>query len=165
MYYDCRFSLIDIKSFQTSFMLKSFNRWGGSRTIGGCMRINLSSIMVDDQEKALKFYTEKLGFVKKTDMAIGEYRWLTVTSPEGADGVELVLEPMGFPPARDYQKALYAAGIPITAFLSSDIQAEYKHLIALGVVFRSEPQTMGSVTSTLFEDTCGNLINLVEPAK
>ncbi len=129
------------------------------------MRINLSSIMVDDQEKALKFYTEKLGFVKKTDMAIGEYRWLTVTSPDGPEGVELVLEPMGFPPARDYQRALFAAGIPITAFLSSDIQAEYKRLAKLGVIFRSEPQAMGAITSVLFEDTCGNLVNLVQPTQ
>ena len=128
------------------------------------MRINLSSVMVEDQEQALKFYTEKLGFIKKTDMSIGEYRWLTVTSPEGPDGVELVLEPMGFPPARDYQKALYNAGIPITAFLSKDIQSEYKQLKARGVTFRSEPQTMGTITSVLFEDTCGNLINLVQPA-
>ena len=127
------------------------------------MRINLSSVTVDDQEKALKFYTEKLGFVKKIDMPIGEYRWLTVTSPEGAEGVELVLEPLGFPPARDYQKALYEAGIPITAFLTSDIEKEYKLLKQRGVVFRSEPQTLGAVKSVLFEDTCGNLINLVQP--
>ena len=127
------------------------------------MRINLSSVMVEDQEQALKFYTEKLGFVKKTDMAVGEYRWLTVTSPDGAEGVELVLEPMGFPPAREYQKALFSAGIPITAFISKDIQEEYKQLKALGVKFRSEPQVMGAITSVLFEDTCGNLINLVQP--
>jgi predicted enzyme related to lactoylglutathione lyase len=127
------------------------------------MRINLSSVMVDDQDKALKFYTEVLGFVKKTDMPIGEYRWLTVTSPDGPDGVELVLEPMGFAPARDYQKALYIAGIPLTAFLSNDIQGEYKKLKRRGVIFRSEPQVMGSITSVLFEDTCGNLINLVQP--
>jgi predicted enzyme related to lactoylglutathione lyase len=127
------------------------------------MRINLSSVMVEDQEQALKFYTEKLGFVKKTDMSVGEYRWLTVTSPEGAEGVELVLEPMGFPPAREYQKALYSAGIPITAFISKDIQAEYQQLKALGVKFRSEPQVMGAITSVLFEDTCGNLVNLVQP--
>jgi predicted enzyme related to lactoylglutathione lyase len=127
------------------------------------MRINLSSVMVDDQEKALKFYTKVLGFVKKTDMAIGEYRWLTVTSPDGPEGVELVLEPMGFPPAREYQKALYNAGIPLTAFLSDNIQGEYKKLKARGVIFRSEPQAMGTITSVLFEDTCGNLINLVQP--
>ena len=127
------------------------------------MRINLSSIMVEDQEKALKFYTEKLGFIKKTDMPIGEYRWLTVTSPDGPEGVELVLEPMGFAPARDYQKALYEAGIPLTAFLSNDIDGEYKKLKSRGVNFRSEPQAMGAITSVLFEDTCGNLINLVQP--
>jgi predicted enzyme related to lactoylglutathione lyase len=128
------------------------------------MRINLSSVMVEDQEQALKFYTEKLGFIKKTDMSVGEYRWLTVTSPDGAEGVELVLEPMGFPPARDYQKALYSAGIPITAFISKDIQTEYVQLKTRGVIFRSEPQVMGAITSVLFEDTCGNLINLVQPA-
>ena len=129
------------------------------------MRINLSSVMVEDQEKALKFYTEKLGFIKKTDIPIGEYRWLTVTSPDGAEGVELVLEPLGFPPSRDYQKALFNAGIPITAFISKDIQAEYKLLKSRGVVFRGEPQVMGAITSVLFEDTCGNLVNLVQPAQ
>jgi catechol 2,3-dioxygenase-like lactoylglutathione lyase family enzyme len=129
------------------------------------MRINLSSVMVEDQEKALKFYTEKLGFDKKTDVPIGEYRWLTVISPDGPEGVELVLEPLGFPPAREYQKALYNAGIPITAFLSNDIQAECKKLRSLGVIFRGEPQAMGAITSVLFEDTCGNLINLVQPAQ
>jgi predicted enzyme related to lactoylglutathione lyase len=118
--------------------------------------------MVEDQEQALKFYTEKLGFINNTDMSIGEYRWLTITSPDGPEGVELVLEPTGFPPAREYQKALYNAGIPITAFLSTDIQAEYKQLKARRVKFRSEPQIMGAITSVLFEDTCGNLINLVQ---
>ena len=127
------------------------------------MRINLSSVLVDDQEKALKFYTEKLGFVKKTDIPVGEFRWLTVTSPDGSDGIELVLEPMGFPPARDYQKALFQAGIPFTAFLTDDIQKEYKRLKERGVIFRSEPQAMGAILSVLFEDTCGNLINLVQP--
>jgi len=127
------------------------------------MRINLSSVLVDDQEKALKFYTEKLGFVLKTDIPVGEYRWLTVTSPEGVEGVELVLEPMGFSPARDFQQALYAAGIPITAFLSVDIEKEYQQLKQRGVVFRSEPQHLGAVISVLFEDTCGNLVNLVQP--
>jgi catechol 2,3-dioxygenase-like lactoylglutathione lyase family enzyme len=127
------------------------------------MRINLSSILVDDQEKALKFYTEVLGFTKKADIPVGEYRWLTVISPEGPEGIELVLEPMGFPPARDYQKALYSAGIPLTAFLSNDIEGEFKRLLALGVIFRGEPQSMGAIKSVLFEDTCGNLINLVQP--
>jgi catechol 2,3-dioxygenase-like lactoylglutathione lyase family enzyme len=127
------------------------------------MRVNLSSILVDDQEKALKFYTDVLGFVLKASIPIGEYRWLTVTSPDGPEGIELVLEPLGFPPARDYQKALYSAGIPLTAFITDDIQAEYKRLLALGVKFRGEPQAMGPITSVLFEDTCGNLINLVQP--
>ena len=127
------------------------------------MRINLSSVLVDDQEKALKFYTEVLGFVKKTDIPVGEYRWITVISPEGPEGIELVLEPMGFPPARDFQKALYEAGIPLTAFLSADLQSEYQRLRAKGVVFRSEPQNYGTFVSVLFEDTCGNLINLVQP--
>ena len=94
------------------------------------MQITLSSIMVDDQDKALRFYTDVLGFEKMADIPMGEFRWLTVTSPEGAKGVELVLEPMGFPPARTYQKALYDAGIPLTAFLTKDIQAEYKRLQA-----------------------------------
>ncbi len=118
--------------------------------------------MVDAQDKALKFYTEVLGFVKKTEIPVGEYKWLTVVSPEGSGDVELVLEPMGFAPARAYQKALFDAGIPLTAFASHDIHAEYKRLKELGVVFRGEPQQAGPVTMVLFEDTCGNLINLYQ---
>jgi predicted enzyme related to lactoylglutathione lyase len=118
--------------------------------------------MVDDQDKALKFYTEVLGFVKKTEITMGDYRWLTVVSPDGQDCVELVLEPMGFSPARQYQKALFEAGIPLTAFATDDIQAEYEKLKQRGVRFRSEPQDMGVVTTVLFEDTCGNLINLYQ---
>jgi len=128
------------------------------------MRINLSSVMVDDQDKALRFYTDVLGFRPMADLPMGEYRWLTVVSPEGAEGVELVLEPMAFPPAREYQRALFEAGIPATAFLTSDIQGEYARLKERGVVFRGEPQAMGPITVVLFEDTCGNLINLVQPA-
>ena len=127
------------------------------------MRINLSSVLVEDQEKALRFYTEVLGFVKMADIPMGEYRWLTVVSPDGAEGVELVLEPMGFPPARTYQKALFDAGIPLTAFLTNDIQGEFNRLKERGVVFRGEPVNMGVITTVLFEDTCGNLINLVQP--
>jgi catechol 2,3-dioxygenase-like lactoylglutathione lyase family enzyme len=128
------------------------------------MQIRLASVPVDDQDRALHFYTTVLGFVKKNDIPMGPFRWLTVSSPEGVEGVELVLEPMGFPPARDYQKALFEAGIPATAFITSDIQAEYRRLKDLGVRFRGEPASMGPIMAVLFEDTCGNLINLVQPA-
>ena len=127
------------------------------------MQITLASIFVEDQDRALQFYTEILRFEKKHDIPMGEFRWLTVTSPEGINGVELVLEPMAFPPARVYQKALYDAGIPATAFMSSDIHTEYQRLKKKGVNFRGEPTSMGSVTVVLFEDTCGNLINLAQP--
>jgi catechol 2,3-dioxygenase-like lactoylglutathione lyase family enzyme len=126
------------------------------------MKIVVTSVLVDDQEKALNFYTDKLGFQKKEDISMGQYRWLTVTSPEGVAGVELVLEPMAFPPAKVFQKALYDAGIPATAFFSSDIQAEYSRLKDLGVVFRGEPTNMGPVMAVAFEDTCGNLLHLVQ---
>lgn len=127
------------------------------------MQIRLASIMVNDQDRALDFYTTVAGFVKHADIPMGPVRWLTVRSPEGADGVELVLEPMGFPPARDYQKALFDAGIPATAFITRGIDAEYRRLKAGGVLFRGEPRSMGPIISVLFEDTCGNLINLVQP--
>lgn len=127
------------------------------------MQIRLASVSVDNQDKALHFYTTILGFVKKNDITMGQYRWLTVSSPEGAEGVELVLQPMGFPPAQTYQKALFDAGIPATAFITSDINSEYQRLKALGVGFRGEPKSMGPITAVLFEDTCGNLINLVQP--
>ena len=127
------------------------------------MQIRFISVLVDDQEKALKFYTEVLGFVPMADLPLGEYRWLTVVSPDGIEGVELVLEPLGFSPARDYQRALYEAGIPATAFTTTDIYADVKRLRARGVTFRGEPLNMGPVITVLFEDTCGNLINLVQP--
>ncbi|MBI1761976.1 MAG: VOC family protein [Acidobacteria bacterium] len=126
------------------------------------MQIKLASVTVADQAQALEFYTSKLGFVKKNDIPMGPFRWLTVTAPEGVEGVELVLEPLGFPPAQIYQKALFDAGIPATAFITSDIQAEYQRLKDLGVTFRGEPKSMGPVTVVVFEDTCGNLINLVQ---
>ncbi len=126
------------------------------------MRIDLTSVMVNDQEKALQFYTEKLGFVKMADIPVGEYRFLTVTSPEGPDGIELVLEPMSFPQAREYQKALYDSGVPITAFRTDDVDEEFTQLKERGVTFRGEPQDMGPIKAVLFEDTCGNLINLVQ---
>jgi catechol 2,3-dioxygenase-like lactoylglutathione lyase family enzyme len=127
------------------------------------MRIGLSGIMVDNQDKALAFYTGILGFTVKQDIPMGQHRWLTVISPEGAEGVELVLEPIGFPPAHAYQTALFAAGIPATAFLTDDIHAEYRRLKDLGVIFRGEPTHMGPIIGVMFEDTCGNLVNLVQP--
>lgn len=127
------------------------------------MRIGLADIMVEDQDKALAFYTGVLGFTIKNDIPMGQFRWLTVTSPEGADGVELVLEPIGFPPSHAYQRALYDAGIPATAFLTDNIHGEYRRLRELRVVFRGEPGDMGPITGVIFEDTCGNLINLVQP--
>ena len=126
------------------------------------MKIKLSSLIVDDQEKALTFYTRVLGFVKKTDIPAGKYRWLTVVSPEAPDEVELALEPNGNPASQVYQKALFDQGIPLTAFQVDDIQAEYERMKALGVVFRSEPTATGPVTIVLFEDTCGNLIQLYQ---
>ncbi len=128
------------------------------------MQIKLVSIPVDDQDKALRFYTSILGFETCADVPMGPYRWLTVTSPDGMDGVELVLEPMSFEPARVYQVALFNAGIPATAFISKNIHADYTRLRSMGVIFRSEPQDLGPVTTCIFEDTCGNLINLAQPA-
>lgn len=119
--------------------------------------------MVDDQAKALQFYTSVLGFVPHTDIDMGAFRWLTVSSPEGAEGVELVLEPMGFEPARGFQKALFDAGIPATVFITGDMDAEVRRLKALGVVFRGEPANAGPIITAVFEDSCGNLINLVQP--
>ncbi len=118
--------------------------------------------MVTDQDKALKFYTDILGFVKKRDIPMGEHKWLTVVSGEERDGVELLLEPMGFAPARVYQKALFDAGIPLTAFHVSDIQQEYERLQNLGVVFSMPPTKMGPATIAVLNDTCGNNIQLVQ---
>jgi catechol 2,3-dioxygenase-like lactoylglutathione lyase family enzyme len=126
------------------------------------VKIQLSSVLVDDQDKALKFYTEVLGFVKKTEIPMGEFKWLTVVSPDGPQDVELVLEPTGFPPAKTYQKALFEAGIPHTAFAVDNIRAEYERMAKLGVKFRGEPAEMGPVTAVLFDDTCGNLIQLYQ---
>lgn len=127
------------------------------------MQIKFASVFVFDQEAALQFYTNILGFKKMADLPLGEDRWLTVVSPDGVEGVELVLEPLRFPPAAVYQKALFDAGIPANALISPDIQKDYTELKSRGVVFRGAPQNYGVITSTLFEDTCGNLINLVQP--
>ena len=127
------------------------------------MLIKFVSVMVRDQDAALHFYINILGFEKMADLPLGEFRWLTVTSPEGIAGVELVLEPMNFPPAQTYQQAMFEAGIPALALITRDIQAEYDRLTRLGVKFRGEPPNMGAITAVVFEDTCGNLINLVQP--
>jgi catechol 2,3-dioxygenase-like lactoylglutathione lyase family enzyme len=127
------------------------------------MQIKFVSVMVNNQDVALRFYTDVLGFQKMADLPMGEFRWLTVTSPEGVEGVELVLEPMSFPPAQVYQKALFGAGIPAMALITNDVRAEYDRLKGLGVIVRGEPKNMGLITAVLFEDTCGNLINLVQP--
>lgn len=126
------------------------------------MKIQLSSIIVNDQNKALAFYTDILGFVKKNDIPFGEYRWLTVISPEGHDDVELVLEPAGNPAAQTYQAALFEMGIPLTAFSVDNIQDEYERLLGLGVKFHKAPATMGPVTLAMFEDTVGNLIQIYQ---
>ncbi|HEU4517326.1 MAG TPA: VOC family protein [Steroidobacteraceae bacterium] len=127
------------------------------------MQIKFTSILVEDQSKALGFYTDVLGFRKLSDVPMGEYRWLTVVSPDGVDGAEVVLEPMAFPPARTWQKALFDAGIPATAFITSDIDGEFRRLAARGVKFRGEPKQMGPIKAVMFEDGCGNLLNLVQP--
>ena len=126
------------------------------------MKIKVTSVMVDDQDNALKFYTEKLGFVKKKDIPLGEHKWLTVVSGEEPDGVELLLEPMGFAPARVFQKALKDAGIPLTMFNVDDIQREYERLEKSGVKFSMKPTQMGPATIAVFDDTCGNNIQLVQ---
>ena len=124
------------------------------------MKIALSSVMVDDQAKALAFYTEVLGFVKKTDLPAGEARWLTVVSPEGPGDIELLLEPNTHPAAKTYQKAIFEDGIPATSFAAADIQQEYERLTALGVVSRTKRTRTGPVTVAVFETTCANLMQL-----
>ena len=124
------------------------------------MRIHVTSVLVDDQRKALRFYTDVLGFVKKTDIDLGEASWLTVVSPDAPDGVELLLEPDGHPAARPFKAALVADGMPYTSFAVDDVQAEYERLTRLGVVFTQPPTAMGPVTTAVFDDTCGNLIQI-----
>ncbi|MGW5045519.1 VOC family protein [Streptomyces griseoluteus] len=126
------------------------------------MRINLASVFVDDQEKALRFYTDVLGFVRKADVPLGEYRWLTVVSPEQPDGTELLLEPDVHPAVKPYTSALRGDGIPATSFAVDDVRAEYERLRGLGVRFTQEPVTAGPVTVAVLDDTCGNLIQLAQ---
>ena len=124
------------------------------------MRITLTSVLVDDQDKALRFYTEVLGFEKKTEIPLGDHRWLTVVSPEDRNGVELVLEPDEHPAARPFKAALVADGIPFTSFAVPDVRAETERLRALGVTFTQEPLEMGPLTTAVLDDTCGNLIQI-----
>lgn len=126
------------------------------------IRIHVASVPVDNQDKALKFYTEKLGFIKKTEVPMGEHKWLTVVAPNEQTGVELLLEPMGFEPAKVYQKALKDAGIPYTSFAVADVSQEYTRLKGEGVKFSMEPREMGPVKMAILDDTCGNYIQLVQ---
>jgi catechol 2,3-dioxygenase-like lactoylglutathione lyase family enzyme len=124
------------------------------------MRISHTSVFVDDQAKALDFYTGVLGFVKKQDFPAGEFRWLTVVSPEAPDGTELVLEPDDHPAAKAFKEALAADGIPVTSFAVDDANAEFERLRGLGVTFTQEPMTTGPFTSAVLDDTCGNLVQI-----
>ncbi|MGM7681166.1 VOC family protein [Cytobacillus sp. Hm23] len=126
------------------------------------MKIVVTSIFVQDQDKALDFYSGKLGFVKKEDVPAGEFRWITLVSPDDLDGTELLLEPNEHPAAKEYQEKIFADGIPATMFGVADIQREYKRLKEKGVKFSMEPTAMGEVTIAIFNDTCGNLIQLVQ---
>jgi catechol 2,3-dioxygenase-like lactoylglutathione lyase family enzyme len=128
------------------------------------MKIQLNSVLVDDQDKALKFYTEVLGFVKSKDVPLGEFKWLTVISPEGPKDVELLLEPNGNPAAKTFQQAMHEQGIPLTAFAVDDIQKEFDRMKTLGVKFRMGPTQAGPVTIAVFDDTCGNLIQMYQTA-
>ena len=124
------------------------------------MRIHLTSVFVDDQAKAERFYTEVLGFVKKHDLPLGEARWLTVVSPENPDGTELLLEPDGHPAAGPFKEALAADGIPFTQFAVDDVYAEVERLKGLGVEFTQDPVDLGPVVTAVLDDTCGNLIQI-----
>jgi catechol 2,3-dioxygenase-like lactoylglutathione lyase family enzyme len=126
------------------------------------MKIRLNSVIVQNQESALRFYTEVLGFAKKMDLPAGEFRWLTVVSPEEPDGTQLLLEPNANPASATYQRALFEAGIPLTSFAVDDIEKEYQRLTALGVVFTTEPTAAGDATVAVFEDRCGNLIQIYQ---
>lgn len=128
------------------------------------MKITVTSVLVDDQGKALSFYTEVLGFQKKTDVPVGEYRWLTVVSPDAVDGVELLLEPDEHPAAKSYKAALVEDGIPLASFGVDDVASEYERLRSRGVRFTQEPTAMGPVTTAVLDDTCGNLIQIAQQA-
>ncbi len=129
------------------------------------MKIMFTSVLVDDQAKALAFYTDVLGFRPKSDIPLGEHRWLTVVSPDAPDGVELVLEPDEHPAAKPFKVALVEDGIPVTSFGVEDVQREYERLRALGVHFTQEPAAMGPVVTAVLDDTCGNLLQITAPAQ
>ncbi|MDE2967610.1 MAG: VOC family protein [Chloroflexota bacterium] len=126
------------------------------------MRITLTNVFVGDQDEALRFYTETLGFVKKHDVPVGEFKWLTVVSPDDPDGTELLLEPNENPVAQAYQSGLFDQGIPAASFAVTDITAEYEKLKSLGVAFTMGPTEMGDVTIAVFDDTCGNLVQIMQ---
>jgi catechol 2,3-dioxygenase-like lactoylglutathione lyase family enzyme len=126
------------------------------------MKIVVTSVLVDDQDKALRFYTDVLGFVKKTEVPMGEYRWLTVVSPDDPDGTELVLEPDAHPAVKPFKRALVEDGIPFTSFAVKDAKAEYQRLQSAGVRFTQPPVAMGPVTTAVLDDTCGNLIQIAQ---
>ena len=128
------------------------------------MKINLTSVLVDDQAKALEFYTDVLGFVKKSDIPMGEHRWLTVVSPDDPDGPELVLEPDSHPAMQPFKEALVTDGIPFTSFAVDDVHRDFERLTDLGVRFTQEPTEMGPVTTAVLDDTCGNLIQIASMA-
>jgi catechol 2,3-dioxygenase-like lactoylglutathione lyase family enzyme len=126
------------------------------------MRINLATVFVDDQERALRFYTKVLGFKKKSDVPLGSARWLTVVSPDEPDGTQLVLEPDDHPAVRPFKTALVSDGIPMTSFAVGDVKKEFERLRALGVHFTQAPIEMGPVTTAVLDDTCGNLIQIAQ---
>lgn len=126
------------------------------------MKIKVTSVFVDDQQKALRFYTEKMGFVKKTEVPLGEASWLTVVSPADPDGIELLLEPDSHPAVKPFKEALVEDGIPFNSFAVEDVQAEYARLVAAGVRFTQPPVAMGPVTTAVLDDTCGNLIQIAQ---
>jgi len=126
------------------------------------MKVRLVSVLVQNQDEALKFYTETLGFIKKLEIPMGEHRWLTVVSPEEPDGVQVVLEPCAFAPAKVYQQALFDAGIPLTAFNVDNVDTEYSRLQGLGVTFSMPPTTMGPARFAILNDTCGNNIQIFQ---
>jgi catechol 2,3-dioxygenase-like lactoylglutathione lyase family enzyme len=128
------------------------------------LKIVVTSVLVDDQEKALQFYTNVLGFEKKSDIPMGPDRWLTVVSPQDPNGTELLLEPDGHPAAKPFKDAMVADGIPFTSFGVEDVQAEFERLKHAGVQFTQEPAAMGPVTTAVFDDTCGNLIQIAQRA-